>query len=58
MSLNEKNNEQNNGCARVLEILVQFFTVENNNVKWLNLALTGEREPFQIHCYVPDSVSW
>lgn len=32
MSLNE-NNEQNNGFASVLEILVQFFTVENNNVK-------------------------
>ena len=54
MPLNQKINEQNNGCTRVLEI----FTVENNNVKWSNLALTGEREPFQIYCYVPDSVSW
>jgi len=32
MPLSKKFNEQNNGC--VLEVLVHFFVVENNNVSF------------------------
>ena len=56
--LNKKFNEQNNDGPCALENLVHFSAIENNNVKWPNLALTAERESFQIYRYIPDSVSW